>query len=136
MARVKGGPQTHRRHKKILKEASGFNQGRRRLYRRAHEAVVKARVYAYRDRRNRKRDMRRLWIQRINAAARLHGMSYSRLVHGLGLAGVALDRKWLADLAIRDPEGFGAFVAVARGAAPSVAAATSAPVSEPGTAAP
>jgi large subunit ribosomal protein L20 len=115
MARVKGGPHTHRRHRKILKEASGFNQGRRRLYRRAHESVVKARAYAYRDRRNRKRDMRRLWIQRINAAARSHGVSYSRFMHGLSEAGVALDRKWLADMAVRDPDGFGELVQVAKG---------------------
>lgn len=114
MARIKGGPQTHRRHKKILKEASGFNQGRRRLYRRAHESVVKARAYAYRDRRNRKRDMRRLWIQRINAASRGHGLSYSRFMHGLASAGVAIDRKWLADLAVRDPETFGKIVEVAK----------------------
>jgi large subunit ribosomal protein L20 len=116
MARVKGGPKTHLRHKKILKQAAGFNQGRRRLFRRAHEAVVKARVYAYRDRRNRKRDMRRLWIQRINAAARAHGQSYGRFMHALGVAGVALDRKWLADIAVRDPAGFDAIAEVARGA--------------------
>ena len=103
MARVKGGPQTHRRHKKILKEASGFQQGRRRLFRRANEAVLKARAYAYRDRRNKKRDFRRLWIQRINAGARLHGLSYSRFMHGLSQAGIAVDRKWLADIAVRDP---------------------------------
>ena len=115
MARVKGGPQTHRRHKKILKEASGFNQGRRRLYRRAHEAVVKARVYAYRDRRVRKRDMRRLWIQRINAAARLHGLQYGRFDHGLAQAGVTLDRKWLADIAVRDPAAFAAIVEASQG---------------------
>jgi len=116
MARVKGGPQTHRRHKKILTEASGFDQGRRRLYRRAHESVMKARVYAYRDRRNRKRDMRRLWIQRINAASRANGLSYGRLVHGLALAGVTLDRKWLADVAVRDPRCFAKIVEVADGA--------------------
>ncbi len=116
MARVKGGPQTHLRHKKFLKEASGFNQGRRRLFRRAHEAVVKARVYAYRDRRNRKRDLRRLWIQRINAASRAHGLPYGRFMHSLTTAGVALDRKWLADIAVRDPAAFSALAEVARGA--------------------
>jgi len=116
MARVKGGPQTHRRHRKILKEATGFQQGRHRLFRRAHEAVVKARAHAYRDRRNRKRDMRRLWIQRINAASRSHGLSYGRFIHGLSLAGVALDRKWLADVAVRDPGSFSAIVEVSRAA--------------------
>jgi large subunit ribosomal protein L20 len=114
MARVKGGTVTRRHHKAILKEASGFNQGRRRLFRRANEAVLKARSYAYRDRRNKKRDFRRLWIQRINAAARLHGLSYSRLMHQLGSAGITLDRKMLADIAVRDPEGFAAVVAAAK----------------------
>ena len=107
MARVKGGPQTGRRHKKILGEASGFQQGRRRLFRRANEAVLKARTYAYRDRRNKKRDFRRLWITRINAAARLHGLSYSRFMSGLFNAGIDLDRRQLADLAVRDDAAFG-----------------------------
>lgn len=107
MARVKGGPQTQRRHKKILNEASGFQQGRRRLYRRAHEAILKARTYAYRDRRNKKRDFRRLWITRINAAARLHGLSYSRFMNGLFNAGIDLDRRQLADMAVRDAAAFG-----------------------------
>jgi large subunit ribosomal protein L20 len=110
MARVKGGPQTHRRHKKILKEARGFKQGRRRLIRRANESVLKARAYQYRDRRNRKRDFRRLWIQRINAAARACGSSYGRFMHGLIQSGIALDRKVLADLAVRDPEAFRSLV--------------------------
>jgi large subunit ribosomal protein L20 len=114
MARVKGGPQTTRRHKKVLREAAGYNQGRHRLFRRANEAVMKARAYAYRDRRNRKRDFRRLWIQRINAAARLHGLSYSRFMHGLAQAGVQLDRKLLADLAVRDPQAFADLAQVAR----------------------
>ncbi len=112
--RVKGGTTTHRRHKAILKEASGFNQGRRRLYRRANEAVLKARSYAYRDRRNKKRDFRRLWITRINAAARLHGLSYSRLMHALSKSEIAIDRKMLADLAVRDPEVFAAVVQAAK----------------------
>ena len=107
MARVKGGPQTGRRHKKILNEASGFQQGRRRLYRRAHEAILKARSYAYRDRRNKKRDFRRLWITRINAAARLHGLTYSRFMSGLFNNGIDLDRRQLADLAVRDIAAFG-----------------------------
>jgi len=113
MARVKGGTVTHRRHKMILKEASGFQQGRRRLFRRANEAVLKARAYAYRDRRNKKRDIRALWIQRINAAARLNGLSYSRLMHGLISANIGLDRKMLADIAVRDPETFTAIVQAA-----------------------
>lgn len=113
MARVKGGPQTSRRHKKILHEATGFNQGRHRLFRRANEAVLKARAYAYRDRRNRKREFRRLWIQRINAAARLHGLSYSRFISGLTRAGVQIDRKHLADLAVRDPRAFADLAKVA-----------------------
>jgi len=115
MARVKGGTVTRRRHKAILKEAAGFNQGRRRLYRRAHEAILKARKYAYRDRRNRKRDFRSLWIQRINAAARLHGVTYSRLMHGLSTADIRIDRKMLADMAVRDPDAFAAVVEAATG---------------------
>ena len=113
MSRVKGGPQTHRRHKKILKEAKGFEQGRRRLFKRANEAVTKARDNAYRGRRTRKRDFRSLWIQRINAAAREHGLSYSRFMHGLTTAGVDLDRKQLADIAVRDPEAFAGLAKVA-----------------------
>jgi len=114
MARVKGGPQTHRRHKAVLKQARGFNQGRRRLFKRANESVTKAQAHAYRDRRNRKRDFRRLWITRINAAARIHGLSYATFIHGLSVAGVAVDRKQLADLAVRDPDAFGQLVEVAR----------------------
>jgi large subunit ribosomal protein L20 len=113
--RVKGGFTSRRRHNAILKEASGFNQGRRRLYRRANEAVLKARSYAYRDRRNKKRDFRALWIQRINAAARLHGLSYSRLMYALGQADIRLDRKMLADMAVRDPEAFAQVVQAATG---------------------
>ena len=116
MARVKGGTTTHRRHKKILEMARGYDSGRRRLYKRAHEAVVNALADQYRDRRRRKRDFRRLWIQRINAAARSHGLSYGRFMHGLIQAGVAIDRKSLAELAARDPEAFGALVKVAGGA--------------------
>jgi len=106
MARVKGGVRTARRHRKVLKAARGYNQGRRRLFRRANEAVTKARAHAYRDRRRRKRDFRRLWIQRINAAARRHGLSYSRFVHALDQAEVRVDRRMLADIAVRDPETF------------------------------
>lgn len=114
MARVKGGTHQRRRHKKILKAASGYNQGRRRLYKRANEAVMKARSYQYRDRRNKKRDFRRLWIQRINAASRQHGMTYSTFMYGLRQAGVEVDRKNLADIAVQDPQTFAALVEVAR----------------------
>ena len=113
MPRVKTGPTSRRRHKKILKRAKGFQQGRRRLFKRANEAVTKAMANAYRDRRNRKRDFRRLWVQRINAAARRHELSYSRFMHGLKLAGVAINRKQLADIAVRDPHAFEALVNVA-----------------------
>jgi large subunit ribosomal protein L20 len=113
MSRVKGGPRTARRHRKILKAAEGYNQGRRRLFRRANEAVTMARAHAYRDRRRKKRDFRRLWVQRINAAARQHGLSYSRFMNGLRVAGVGIDRKMLADIAVRDPEGFQAIAQIA-----------------------
>ena len=107
MPRVKRGTKTRRRHKKLLKLAKGNVGGRRRGYRQARETVEKGLVYAYRDRKVRKRDFRSLWIVRINAAARLHGLSYSRLIEGLKKAGVDLDRKVLADLAVRDPGAFG-----------------------------
>lgn len=116
MPRVKGGTTTHRRHKKILKEARGFNQGRHRLFKRANESVLKARAYQYRDRRTKKRDFRRLWVQRINAAARQNGLSYGPFIHGLSLAGVELNRKALAEIAVHDPEGFSALVSVAQDA--------------------
>jgi len=115
MARVKGGTVTRRRHKKIIKLNEGQFGSRHRLWRRANEAMMKSLWYAYRDRRNRKRDLRRLWIARINAAARLNGLSYSRLMAGLKKAGVALDRKMLADLAVRDAATFSQVVAVAKG---------------------
>ncbi len=111
--RARSGPHSRKRHKKILKRAKGFNQGRRRLYRRANESVNKALQHAYRHRRTRKRDFRRLWIQRINAASREHGMSYSRFIHGLSQAGVEIDRKLLADVAVRDPEAFAAIAETA-----------------------
>ena len=116
MPRVKGGPVTHRRHKKIIKLTKGQYGSRSKLWRRAHEAMMKSLTYAYRDRRNRKRDMRRLWITRINAAARLHGLNYNQLIHGLSSAGVALDRKSLSDLAVRDQAAFAELAATARGA--------------------
>ncbi len=106
MPRVKGGPRARRRHKKVLKLTKGQYGTRHSLYRRAHEAMLKSLTHAYRDRRRRKRDFRRLWIQRINAAAREHGLSYSRFMAGLKKAGVELDRKILADLAVNDSQVF------------------------------
>lgn len=114
--RVKGGTRTRYRHKKILRQTKGYYGTRHRLFRRANEAWMKAQWYAYRDRRQRRRDLRRLWITRINAAARLNGLSYSRFIHGLKLAGVELNRKVLADIAVRDAETFSRLVEVAKGA--------------------
>jgi large subunit ribosomal protein L20 len=114
MPRAKGGPKTRRRHKKIMKLAKGYVGGRRKTYRQARETVERGLVYAYRDRRAKKRDFRGLWIVRINAAARGHGLSYSRLMAGLKAAGVAVDRKMLAAMAMQDPAGFEQIVAVAR----------------------
>jgi large subunit ribosomal protein L20 len=114
MARVKGGPKGHLRHKKILKITKGQYGSRHRLIRRANEAMLKSLWYATRDRRVRKRDLRKLWIARINAAARLNGISYSRLVDAMKKAGIALNRKMLADLAVRDPQTFNAVVAKAK----------------------
>ena len=108
MTRIKPGVTAHHRHKKTLTMAKGYSQGRRRLIRIANETVMKALAYAYRDRRARKGDMRRLWIQRINAAARQHGMSYSVFMAALKERGIALNRKVLADLAVRDPAAFAA----------------------------
>lgn len=108
--RVKGGVVTRRRHKKLLKRASGFYAANSRSFTHAREKVDRALAYEYRDRRVRKRDMRALWIQRINAAARLNGVSYSRLMNALKKANVGLDRKVLSDLAIRDAAGFTALV--------------------------
>jgi large subunit ribosomal protein L20 len=104
--RVKGGTTTRRRHKKVLAFTKGQRGTKSRLYRRANEARMKSLVYAYRDRRNRKRDFRRLWITRINAAARLHDLSYSQFMYGLKQAGIELDRKVLAELAVNDETGF------------------------------
>jgi len=106
MSRVNSGVQAHARHKKVLKAAKGYRGRRSTCFRTATQAVDKARQYAYRDRRVKKREFRRLWIARINAAARLHGLSYSRFMFGLSTAGVELDRKVLADIAVRDAEGF------------------------------
>jgi large subunit ribosomal protein L20 len=103
------------RHKKVLRQTSGMYGSRHLLFRRANEALMKSLWYAYRDRRTRKRDLRRLWIARINAGARLHGTSYSRLMHDLKAANINLNRKMLADLAARDPGAFAALVAASRG---------------------
>src|SRR6201981_3514284 len=108
MTRIKPGVTAHHRHKRTLEMAKGYSQGRRKLIRIANETVMKALAYAYRDRRARKGDMRRLWIARINAAARQHGMSYSVFMASLKERGINLNRKVLADLAVRDPEAFGA----------------------------
>jgi large subunit ribosomal protein L20 len=126
VARVKRGVTTHARHKKILNLAKGYRGRNSTAYRIAIERVEKALQYAYRDRRNRKRDFRALWIQRINAGAREHGLTYSQFMHGIKLAGFDLDRKVLSDLAIREPEAFQAIAGSARAAldsAPPAAAA-------------
>jgi large subunit ribosomal protein L20 len=106
MARVKRGVTARAKHKKVLKAAKGYYGARSRVFRVAKQAVIKAAQYAYRDRHQRKREFRRLWIARINAAARLHGLSYSRFMNGLAKCGIELDRKVLADMAVRDPAGF------------------------------
>lgn len=111
--RVKGGPQGHLRHKKVLKFTKGQRGSRHLLFRRANEAMLKSMWYATRDRKVRKRDLRRLWIARINAAARLNGLSYSRLISAMKKANISLNRKMLADLAVRDPQAFAAVVAQA-----------------------
>ena len=108
MARARNTVASRKRRKKVLKQARGYFGARRRLFRTAREAVNRAQAYSYRDRRNRKRDFRRLWIARINAAARLSGLSYSQFICGLSRAQVEVNRKLLADLAVRDPEGFAA----------------------------
>ncbi|WP_100331806.1 50S ribosomal protein L20 [Bacillus xiapuensis] len=106
MPRVKGGTVTRRRRKKVLKLAKGFFGAKHRLYKVANQQVMKSLQYAYRDRRQKKRDFRKLWITRINAAARMNGLSYSRLMHGLKLAGIEVNRKMLADLAVSDEKAF------------------------------
>lgn len=110
MPRVKRGVAAHKKHKKVLDRVEGHRGAKRLLFRPAHESMMKSLAYAYRDRRARKRDMRRLWVTRVNAAARLHGMSYSQLVHGLDLAGITIDRKVLADLAVYNSAAFGEIV--------------------------
>ncbi|WP_421717578.1 50S ribosomal protein L20 [Algiphilus sp.] len=116
MARVKRGVTAHARHKKVLKQAKGYQGARSRTYRSAKQAVIKAGQYAYRDRRVKKREFRALWIQRINAGARENGLSYSRMINGLQRAGVELDRKVLADLAVADKPAFAALANQAKAA--------------------
>jgi large subunit ribosomal protein L20 len=115
VTRVKGGVVTRRHHNKVLKQTSGMYGSRHLLFRRANEALLKSLWYAYRDRRTRKRELRRLWIARINAGARLNGTTYSRLMHDLKAANIQLNRKMLADLAARQPDAFTAVVKAARG---------------------
>ena len=114
MPRVKHAVATKKRKKKVLNKAKGYWGARSRLYRTAQEAVNRAEAYAYRDRRQRKRDFRQLWIARINAAARLNGLSYSKLIHGLDKAGIEINRKVLADLAVQDPAAFTAIAEQAK----------------------
>ena len=116
MSRVKRGVQAHARHKKVIDQAKGYQGRRKNVYRVAKQAVTKAGQYAYRDRRQRKRQFRALWIVRMNAAARLFGMSYSRLINGLNLAEIEIDRKILADLAVNDREAFGQLAEQAKAA--------------------
>jgi len=116
MARVKRGVTAHARPKKIIKQAKGYYGRRKNVFRAAVQAVEKAGQYAYRDRRQRKRNFRALWIQRINAAARELGLTYGRFINGLGKAGVEIDRKVLADLAVREPEAFKSLVETAKAA--------------------
>jgi large subunit ribosomal protein L20 len=114
MTRVKRSVSAKKKRRATLERAKGFRGDANSHYRKAKEAVIKAETYAYRDRRNKKRDFRRLWITRINAAARQNGMSYSQFIHGMQLAGIELDRKVLADIAVRDPETFSRFAEAAR----------------------
>jgi large subunit ribosomal protein L20 len=115
MSRVRGTPSSRRRRKKVLKAAKGYRGGRSKLIRTATESVHRAGQYAYRDRKRRKGDMRRLWIIRINAGARMHGLSYSKFMHGLREANVQVDRKMLADMAVNDEDGFARLVEMAKG---------------------
>ena len=114
MARVKGGYVTRRRRNRMLKLAKGYWGAKHRLFKKAKEQVIRSWMYAYRDRRKRKRDFRRLWIARINAAARQNGLSYSKLMHGLKLAGIEINRKMLADLAVNDINAFNTLAAAAK----------------------
>lgn len=118
MARVKRSVNAKKKRREILEQASGYRGQRSRLYRKAKEQVTHSNVYSYRDRKNKKREFRRLWIQRINAASRAEGLTYNRLIQGLNLAGVEVDRRMLAELAVNEPAGFSALVKVAKDALP------------------
>ena len=122
MARVKRSVNAQKKRREVLERASGYRGQRSRLYRKAKEQVTHSMVYAYADRRTRKGDFRRLWIQRINAAARANGMTYNRLIQGLKAADVEVDRRMLAEMAVNDPDAFAALVDVAKGALPATAA--------------
>lgn len=119
MARVKNAVNAHKKRRVVMEQAEGYRGQRSRLYRKAKEQVIHSLNYAYRDRRARKGDFRRLWIQRINAGARQNGLTYNRLIQGLSLAGVEVDRRMLADMAIHDPGAFSTLVEVAKGALPA-----------------
>lgn len=118
MARVKRSVNAKKKRREVLEQASGYRGQRSRLYRKAKEQVTHSNVYAYRDRKNNKRNFRRLWIQRINAASRAEGLTYNRFIQGLNLAGVEVDRRMLAELAVNEPAGFSALVKVAKDALP------------------
>lgn len=122
MARVKRSVNAQKKRREVLERASGYRGQRSRLYRKAKEQVTHSMVYAYADRRTRKGDFRRLWIQRINAAARANGMTYNRFIQGLRAADVEVDRRMLAEMAVNDPDAFAALVDVAKGALPATAA--------------
>ncbi len=119
MARVKRAVNAHKKRREVLEQASGYRGQRSRLYRKAKEQILHSGVYSYRDRKARKGDFRRLWIQRINAAARADGMTYNRFIQGLGLAGIEVDRRMLAELAVNDAAAFSVLVEAARAALPS-----------------
>jgi len=119
MARVKNAVNAHKKRRVVLERAKGYRGQRSRLYRKAKEQVIHSLVYSYRDRRARKGDFRRLWIQRINAASRANGLTYNRFIQGLNLAGIEVDRRILADLAVTEPATFAAIVATAKAALPS-----------------
>ena len=119
MARVKRAVNAHKKRRVVLERASGYRGQRSRLYRKAKEQMLHSMTYAYRDRKKRKGDFRRLWIQRVNAAARENGMTYNRFIQGIKAAGVEVDRKVLADMAVNDPSAFAALVEIARAAVPS-----------------
>jgi large subunit ribosomal protein L20 len=124
MARVKRAVGAHKKRRTVLKAAKGYNGQKKNVYRRAKEQVIASMAYSYRDRRVKKREFRRLWVTRINAAARLNGLSYNQFIHGLKLAGVELDRKVLADIAVQDEQTFAALAATAQGALDAKPAAT------------